>query len=125
MALPDFPDDALFQYLRGNREGEYSGFRVLLDGRLLRMKRDGPWQEDAPLGDQRLQAMQAALAAAEIEAHAGIYQPQVAPDDATSWAMAYRNAQGEVSTLGGVGCKPELVQPLFDQIAPLLVPPAP
>ena len=59
MNLPDFPDDALFQYHTGNREGEWSGFRVFKDGRLHRQKRDAPWHEDVSLDEAPLLLIEA------------------------------------------------------------------
>ena len=120
--LPAFEDGVVFQFLTGDREGERSGFRVWSDGRLERMRRDGPWQSDVPLDATRLAALEAVVAEAGLRAHPTHYRPEVLPSDPTTWFLQARDGDGVIA-MGGKGCRPALVDVLFEGVAPLLTSP--
>lgn len=119
--LPSFEADLLFQYLSGDREGQASGLRVHLDGRLDRRQKDGPWQADTPLDAARLARLRATLEAAALRQQPASWRADPPPEDATSWTLQSRDAAGAIS-LSGLGCRPALVDALFVQVAPLLSP---
>lgn len=121
MKLPDFPEDAVLQYMSANREGEWRGFRILSDGRLLRTSREGAWEQDAPLSKQRLSQVRAALAEAPLQAGAERYGADPPPDDPSGWALMAR-LDGGAATRSGLGCRPGFVDDLIARIAPLLTP---
>jgi len=122
--LPEFPQDAVFQYMSSNREGDWRGFRVMGDGRLLRTSRQGQWEEDTPLDQARFDAVMAAVAAADLPAGATRFGSPPVPDDATGWALHARRQDG-VAELGGLGCRPASIDALIAEIAPRLTPPSP
>lgn len=119
--LPNFPNDAVFQYMSANREGVWRGFRILRDQRLLRTNREGQWEEDTPLDRARYEAVHAAVAAAKLEPGSATYGVDPAPDDATGWVLHSRQEAGLV-VLSGLGCRPAFVDALIGNIAPHLTP---
>lgn len=121
MKLPDFPSDAYLQFMTMNREGEWRGFRIRLDRRLLRTSREGQWQEDTPLDEARMNAVRQAVDAADLRLLAEVrYGEDPPPDDATGWALHTRLDQTVM--MGGLGATPASVNGLIGAISTQLSP---
>lgn len=102
MSAPAAPDGVLVQSIAVDEEGESAGYRVFRDGRYQTLARGGAWLDGERLDGARVEAVERAIADADVERLAERYEGAIGPGQPeVLWVqVAHGGAVRTVSVVG-------------------------